>query len=102
MGADGGLQTDSAVDDSADSAPVVADRRDVRAQPVRNLRLASPGGTLASGGGGSSGGGAMTARSVGTRPSLPLSPNPMGVHEENVVRAINLLLGELSPAGLEP
>jgi hypothetical protein len=100
MGADGGLQTDSAVDDSADSAPAVADRRDVRAQPVQNLRLASPGGTLASGGGGSSGGGAMTARSVGTRPSL--SPNPMGVHEENLVCAINLLLGELSPTGLEP
>jgi hypothetical protein len=98
-GADGGLQADSAVDDSADSAPAVADRRDVRAQPVRNLRLASPGGTLASGGG--SGGGAMTARSVSTRPSLPLSPNPMGVREENVVRAVNLLLGELSPAGLD-
>ena len=47
-------------------------------------------------------GGAQTMRQPqAQRPAIPLSPQPMGIREENVVRAVNLLLGELSPAGLD-
>jgi len=46
-------------------------------------------------------GGATRPPQQQQRPGIPLSPQPMGIREENVVRAVNLLLSELSPAGLD-